>query len=406
MKKVLFLQITRTRNPEYDIQNYFISSADDSLLDCHVIKQPYLQRDDLNRAIRPSQPNQTHFIDFGRDTILVPAPSRVERAVMLAAKVPLGLMKLFVQALRIRPDIIYTSGQRLDVKFGRMLASLLGIPHTIYLCYPPKYLDSPTVKTLKKSKNLIACSHFIRRELMAAGVPPIHVDVVHNIVDLTPFRQAKPSGNIRREFGIESSQPFVVSIGRLNPSKGQTNLINAFASVVKLFRNARLLICGDTMLRHDYGAELKEQVRQLGMQQYILFSPFREDIPDLMADADIFCLPTQNDAFPLVFLEAMAAGLPTVGVRSGGPMEAVEDGKTGFLSAVNDDVALASNLMTLIADRQLAQKFGQNGRARIQTHFEPKLIANRWARMLGAMCNEPAYSLAGRSKRSKALSQK
>jgi glycosyltransferase involved in cell wall biosynthesis len=110
----------------------------------------------------------------------------------------------------------------------------------------------------------------------------------------------------------------------------------------------------------------KGEIRRYRLQKLVHYvgPTYGERKQRLFEAHDIFVLPTRRDAFPLVALEAMQAGLPVVTTREGALPEIVEAGKTGFIVPPGDPVALAKCLAALVPDRALQRQLGANGRAR------------------------------------------
>jgi glycosyltransferase involved in cell wall biosynthesis len=103
----------------------------------------------------------------------------------------------------------------------------------------------------------------------------------------------------------------------------------------------------------------------------------RVDIPDVLAQAQIACLPSYREGLPKSLLEAMAAGLPCVTTDVPGCREAVRDGETGFLVPPKDPMALANALKILIQDPALRMQMGRRGRAQVLTEFSSTLICEQ-----------------------------
>ncbi|MGH9270391.1 MAG: glycosyltransferase, partial [Ilumatobacteraceae bacterium] len=118
--------------------------------------------------------------------------------------------------------------------------------------------------------------------------------------------------------------------------------------------------------------------RDLGLDSQVHFLGQRNDVSSVLHASDVFCLPTEMDAFPLVFPEAMRAALPVVAARSGGVPEAVLDGLTGLLSLPRDLPALESNLRQMVVDRDRARAMGKAGRERLAEAFDPRTTGDRW----------------------------
>jgi glycosyltransferase involved in cell wall biosynthesis len=105
-------------------------------------------------------------------------------------------------------------------------------------------------------------------------------------------------------------------------------------------------------------------VRELARGSGIEVLGERDDVADLLAAADVVCLSSFTEAFPMILLEAMALGLPVISTDVGGVREAVVDGETGLLVAPGDAGALANALRTLAADSALRERLGANALAR------------------------------------------
>jgi glycosyltransferase involved in cell wall biosynthesis len=114
----------------------------------------------------------------------------------------------------------------------------------------------------------------------------------------------------------------------------------------------------------------------LGVAEHVIFTGARSDIPRVMAACDVFTLPSFEEPFGLVFLEAMAMQRAVVAIDNGGTPEVVEHGRTGLLSPPWDVPALAANISTLVGDPELRRRFGQYGRQRVLDHFNAPRMAH------------------------------
>jgi glycosyltransferase involved in cell wall biosynthesis len=128
----------------------------------------------------------------------------------------------------------------------------------------------------------------------------------------------------------------VLTVANLRAEKGHAVLLEAIAAGRDAFENIEFVFAGDGPCR----AALEAQARELAIDGQIRFLGERHDIPALLAQADLFVLPSLTEAFPNSLLEAMAAGLPVIATRTGGIGELVEDGATGVLVAPGDSGAL------------------------------------------------------------------
>ena len=110
---------------------------------------------------------------------------------------------------------------------------------------------------------------------------------------------------------------------------------------------------------------LKKLAKDLGMEEKVAFSGFRQDIPDVLASSDIFVVSSISEGLPTSLLEAMAAGKPCVVTDIGLP---IEDRRTGFVVKPRDVKGLKDALEILIKDRELREELGRNAKAFVEEH--------------------------------------
>ena len=169
----------------------------------------------------------------------------------------------------------------------------------------------------------------------------------------------------RNELGLASDALIVVYAGRLWPGKGLLDLWEAFRACIERHPRAILLLAGEG----EMGAELIRRRAEVPWGAAIQLLGYRDDLPRILAAADLFVLPSHREALGIVLLEAMTAGLPVVATRTGGIPEVVEDGRTGILVPPENPERLAEALLTLLGDASMRQRFGAAGRERLEQHF-------------------------------------
>jgi glycosyltransferase involved in cell wall biosynthesis len=379
--RVLFLHAAKesTGAPEYSVHRLYAENVDPVLVDCAFVWQDSALR--RPAILRPAGRN--FFCDFGRDLSLLPRPSRAVRASMMLLRLPGALAFVSATLRAFQPALIYTSQQQHDVRLGWLISRRFHIPHVIHAHYPlGPVLGRDVLLVMRAGATLIAVSDFVRQGAIRQGVPPERVRTLWNPAPTVHIPRAANPQAIRAEFGWPPEAPLVVAAGRLDPSKGHRTLFDAFTQVHAELPAARLLVCGASTTRDHYERVLWQRVCDLGLQESVAFSGHRNDLHHILASADLFCLPTENEAFGLVFLEAMAAALPVVACRSGAVPEIVLHGETGLLSEENDAGAVAANLLALLRNRDMARRLGEAGRARCEAVFAADLLARRWAELL------------------------
>ena len=158
---------------------------------------------------------------------------------------------------------------------------------------------------------------------------------------------------------------------RLDPVKGLTHLIRAFAATHSEFPELRLEIAGEGPER----GPLEAQARALGLAGCINFLGWQDDLAPVLSRWQIFVLPSLEEGFGIAALEAMAAGLPVVATAAGGLPELVEHGRTGWLVPPGDSAALANRLRELVADPELGARMGAAAVVRARGCFSANRLA-------------------------------
>jgi glycosyltransferase involved in cell wall biosynthesis len=284
-----------------------------------------------------------------------------------------------------RIQVIHGTEKPRDAFYGVLLGRLTGAKSVVHLTIKPADWLSVQVKwALRHADAIVGVSGYIAQTAVEAGYPAERVHSVWNSLDLSsgrwdPSLDGRP---VRRELGIADGAPVIGIVARLFSWKGHTALIDALAVVRRELPGVRLVVVGDDDPRAhpgggSYRAELEAQICRLGLQQHVIFTGLRTDIPELMAALDVFAMPTWEEPFGMVFLEAMAMKKPVVAWASGGATEIVMDGVTGFLVEPKATVALADALTRLLRDEQLRHRFGLEGRRRVEQVFTPRRMCQR-----------------------------
>ncbi len=192
-------------------------------------------------------------------------------------------------------------------------------------------------------------------------------EFIYNGVDSEALEKRRVGRTQKRnELGVANGAFLVATAGRLVPVKGYTYLITALSRTVKEIPNIRLVFLGDGELRDG----LVRQARELGLEDHALFPGMRNDVPEILSCSDLFVLPSLNEGFGVVLLEAMAMKLPIIATKVGGVPEVVLDGETGILVPSGDPEALARVMIRFFKDPSLATRMGENGYRRLKKCFD------------------------------------
>jgi glycosyltransferase involved in cell wall biosynthesis len=215
---------------------------------------------------------------------------------------------------------------------------------------------------LRDADGFVAMSRAIREEFEAAGVSPTRIAHIAHGVDRTRYRPADPleKSALRERLGLPESARIVCYTGRLLRGKGLEALVEAFFRVAASDPQAHLLLVGSGEGQAlSVESDLREQVARADLAARVVFAGRVDAVEDYLRACDIFAFPSVYEALGISLVEAAACGLPAVGSRTGGIVDVIEDGESGFLVAPADREALAAALERLLGDEALRRRMGR-----------------------------------------------
>lgn len=228
--------------------------------------------------------------------------------------------------------------------------------------------------TLNCVEKAICASKSIAEDLVVReGIERRKTDVIYAGLDLDIYDKEVQKGGTRKEFNIPLDAPLVGTIGRINAQKAHQYFLMAASEVLKEVPQARFLLIGDGPLK---GAQ-EQLAKSLGIESNVVFTGFRSDIPEMIADMDIFALSSLTEALAVVNMEAMAMRKPVVSFKVGGVSELVVDTQTGLLITPKDWRSFARAILKLIRDKQMAHEMGLAGRKRVEENFALETMVHR-----------------------------
>ena len=204
-------------------------------------------------------------------------------------------------------------------------------------------------------------------------IPGLEAVVINNGIDQQKFSPAREFKNIRAELGIPADAMLVLFIARFTSHKQPLALIRAFREALSSLPSLHLLMVGDG----DEKAEGLQLVKDYGLEDKISFQAFRQDVPDVLAAADIFVLPSLWEGLPIGLLEAMAMGKAIIATRVDGTIEVVEPEVNGLLVEPGDKAALAAALVRLGKDETLRHSLRQRAVSTVQEQFNAANMTNK-----------------------------
>lgn len=223
---------------------------------------------------------------------------------------------------------------------------------------------------LRLADHIVVNAEAIKRDLLQRGYDAERLSVIPNGIDCEHFRLPGNGEAVRREWSIPPDAPVVGVLARLLRIKGQDVFLRAAALIASTNPQVRFVIVGDNNIDQQYKEELKELTRRLGLEDRVIFTGFRTDVPDLLAALSVVVSPSLGlEGLSNSLLESMAAGVPVVATRVGGTPEIVEDGVSGLLVPPGDPEALAAALSRLLQDRITAKRLGQSARRQVFSRY-------------------------------------
>jgi glycosyltransferase involved in cell wall biosynthesis len=240
---------------------------------------------------------------------------------------------------------------------------------------------------LRRADRFVAISTVVADELRAHGVPGEQIEYIANSVDNGRFHPVSPAEKeaLRRQLGLPLAAPLVVFSGRLVSYKGLPLLLAVWREIQAQFSQAHLLLVGAGGLDIDNcEAELREYVITHQLQTSVHFSGGVSDVERYLQAADIFVFPTENEAFGIALIEAMACGLAVIGTAVGGVPDILEDEVTGLLIPARDFARLQAALLRLLHDAPLRRRLGAAARQQVQAHYSHDAVIGRYADLFSA----------------------
>ncbi len=199
-----------------------------------------------------------------------------------------------------------------------------------------------------------------------AVIPGFKSLVINNGIDQTKFDPLHTSSTVREELGISQDSILLLFIARFTSHKQPLSLLQGFALAYKQNKSLRLLMVGDG----DQKATALTLVKELGVQDAVVFQSFRQDVPQVLAAADIFILPSLWEGLPIGLLEAMSMGKAVIATNVDGTCEVIKNEENGILIEVENVCNnLAAAILRLASDASLRKKFGSKAIETVRNRF-------------------------------------
>jgi len=283
-----------------------------------------------------------------------------------------------------RYDIVHSHGVSdcLDAAPIRAIRGVRRFVHTFhYGNYPhlaKRYMLAQRV-ACRAADRLVAVADSQREAILRhLWVPSERVCTIVNGVRPNPYATcAKLREEVLSEFSIDPHRTVFGCVAVMRPPKGLSHLIEAAHLLAEHVPQSHLLVVGGGPLEQA----LREHVRRAALSDRIVFTGWRQDVDRLMAGFDVFVSSSLAEAFAMVLLEAMAAGLPIIATDIADNRTVVADGKSGLLVPPADSASLARAMEFLAEEPAVRRAFGDEGRRRWKEAFTVDAMVGRYAEL-------------------------
>jgi glycosyltransferase involved in cell wall biosynthesis len=313
-----------------------------------------------------------HFDLPGTDISLNIHPLQTSRG--LAQLLASGL-SLWRTAHRFGADVIHANSVRAGLI--AIVARRLGGPPVVVQCHDhlPRNRVGRLTRTAiaRGADGVVAVSDYTASEFNH-GLPRPKAERVYISVDHERFSSVAPrTPSIHAELGLSPRARLLAQVAQITPWKGQDTAIAALQRI-REHHDAHLLIVGDVAFssrRYDnvgFRMSLDELVERLGLESAVHFLGRRDDVAELIAEIDMLLLPSWDEPFGLVVLEAMAVGTPVLVSERGGVREYVRDGVNGRLLPPREPDAWADAVIELLNGPEVLERMGRDN-VRVAAEF-------------------------------------
>jgi len=232
---------------------------------------------------------------------------------------------------------------------------------------------------LNRADTVIAVSENTRQNLVRSGVEDSRIKVIPNGVDPDDWKHRGGDEELIGRYRLKGKR-VILTVGKLIRRKNHETVIKALSMIRSVLPDTRYLIAGEG----PHEGNLRRLAADLRLEEHVIFlgGAHQGKLNRLYNTCDIFVMPnTQHgssvEGFGIVFLEANACRKPVIAGRSGGVVDAVVDGETGFLVDPCDEKQLADRIIKLLGDADLARRLGQKGFDRVMAQFTWNSIVSR-----------------------------
>jgi glycosyltransferase involved in cell wall biosynthesis len=296
-------------------------------------------------------------------------------------------------------DIVHTHTAKAGF-IGRLASKMAGVPVIVHTVHGITFHDfrRPIIQTLfitfeklaaAATDRFIAVGEDLKKHYLQAGIgTPERYTVIHTGMNLERFLNIgelpeKFTQRKRQEFYIKPTDIVIGNVSRLDTGKGQQYLLRAVPQIVARFPNAKFMLVGEGKHRKMF----ETMVRELHMEQHVIFTGFRYDIEEIIAMFDVAVFTSLWEGLPRVVVQYVTVGKPIVAFDIKGVRELVRNGINGFTVPVKDVALLAKRIIYMLENLENSKNMGKSGRQLVdhtwRADFMVAQIAQEYQLLLG-----------------------
>jgi glycosyltransferase involved in cell wall biosynthesis len=328
------------------------------------------------------------FLPLGKPAAALSKKGKLSKALAYGPSAA-SLVKAAAFVRRHRIQVIHATDRPRDASYVSLLGRMTGVVSVVHMHAPVTELSRPTLWGLRNASAIFAVSEFTRGCLVNLGLSANKIHTIHNAVDtdhFDPDTKIEGDESIRARFGIPAKARIAGIAARMNPWKGQNELIGAVALLRETFPDLHVMILGADV--PEIRADLEKRARDGGIAERVHFGGFQQDVRPFLREFDLFVHPSHGEPFGLAIVEAMAMRKPVIACNTGGVPEIITHGKDGWLVEERSADAVATAIATLLKDGELCRQMGQRARETVRNRFTPRqqcaAVAGRYAKLVAA----------------------
>jgi len=288
---------------------------------------------------------------------------------------PAEIWNLRRQLRRLAPEVLYFNDPHALTSAG---FAAMGLPIGVRLA--ARRVDFPLRSTFRYRHlcdGLLCVSSAVKDACGRAGIAADRLHLVHDGVDADRMKEGLRTRG-RQAIGIDRDVPLLLTVANLTDHKGHRYLMDAMPRLLARFPRLVWALAGDGLLR----TELEAHADRLGVQSQVRFLGYRQDVPDLMAAADRFVIPSHMEGLCSSIADAMLAGCPVIATRAGGIPDLLDardqhEPPAGWLVPVRDADALARAVLSSLEEPLEAERRASVAYDRAISEFTAEVMVER-----------------------------